>query len=75
MLQNGLLAIWRKAAMFDPHGAQACAWISQIARVVHKEDQPVPDELEEDPGTEPSPSQSVATKQEAGHRAIAAAPR
>lgn len=69
IVQDVMLTIWRKAGMFDPHKAQASAWIYQIARnrhidIVRKENRPVPDELGEDPGTEPDASQILALEQE-----------
>ncbi|MCI2395410.1 sigma-70 family RNA polymerase sigma factor [Aliiroseovarius sp. N1F302] len=71
IVQDVMLTVWRKAAMFDPHRAQVSAWIYQIARnrhidVVRKENRPVPDELAEDPGSEPDASQILAVEQEAG---------
>ncbi|MCK8464655.1 sigma-70 family RNA polymerase sigma factor [Aliiroseovarius sp. S1339] len=71
IVQDVMLTVWRKAAMFDPHRAQVSAWIYQIARnrhidVVRKENRPVPDELAEDPGSEPDASQILAIEQEAG---------
>nr|WP_247676794.1 sigma-70 family RNA polymerase sigma factor [Leisingera sp. HS039] len=70
IVQDVMLTIWRKAALFDPHKAQASAWIYQIARnrhidIVRKESRPVPDELAEGPGAEPDASQILALEQEA----------
>lgn len=72
IVQDVMLTIWRKAGLFDPHKAQASAWIYQIARnrhidIVRKESRPVPDELGEDPGEEPDASQILALEQEALH--------
>ncbi|MGH1414542.1 MAG: sigma-70 family RNA polymerase sigma factor [Pelagimonas sp.] len=72
IVQDVMLTVWRKAAMFDPHKAQASAWIYQIARnrhidIVRKENRPVPDELGEDPGMEPDAAQILALEQEATH--------
>lgn len=69
IVQDVMLTIWRKAAMFDPHKAQASAWIYQIARnrhvdIVRKENRPVPDELAENPDSEPDASQILALEQE-----------
>ncbi len=69
IVQDVMLTVWRKAAMFDPHRAQVSAWIYQIARnrqidVIRKENRPVPDELAEDPGSEPDASQILAIEQE-----------
>ncbi|UWQ90465.1 sigma-70 family RNA polymerase sigma factor [Rhodobacteraceae bacterium M382] len=72
IVQDVMLTVWRKAAMFDPHRAQVSAWVYQIARNRHidirrKENRPVPEELYEDPGTEPDASQILAIDQEASH--------
>ncbi len=32
MAQETMLAVWRKAALFDPESAGAAAWIFTIAR-------------------------------------------
>lgn len=70
IVQDVMLTVWRKATMFDPHRAQASAWIYQIARnrqidIIRKENRPVPDELAQDPGSEPDASQILAFDQEA----------
>ncbi|WP_409201423.1 sigma-70 family RNA polymerase sigma factor [Leisingera sp. M658] len=70
IVQDVMLTIWRKASQFDPHKAQASAWIYQIARnrhidIVRKEHRPVPDELSADPGLEPDASQILGLEQEA----------
>lgn len=69
IVQDVMLTIWRKAAMFDPHKAQASAWIYQIARnrqidLHRKLGRPVPEELKEEPGLEPDASQILAVQQE-----------
>jgi RNA polymerase sigma-70 factor (ECF subfamily) len=71
IVQDVMLTIWRKAAMFDPHRAQVSAWIYQIARnrqidIVRKENRPMPEELREEPDTEPDASQILGVEQEAG---------
>ncbi len=71
IVQDVMLTVWRKAAMFDPHRAQVSAWIYQIARnrqidIRRKENRPVPEELKEDPGTEPDANQILAMEQETG---------
>lgn len=71
IVQDVMLTIWRKAAMFDPHRAQVSAWIYQIARnrqidIARKENRPMPEELKEEPGMEPDASQILALEQEAG---------
>ncbi len=70
IVQDVMLTVWRKASMFDPHRAQASAWIYQIARnrqidIIRKEHRPIPDELAQDPGSEPDASQILAFDQEA----------
>lgn len=79
IVQDVMLTIWRKAALFDPHRAQASAWIYQITRnrqidILRKENRPVPEELREDPGSEPDASQIVGLEQEVEEvrRALAA---
>ncbi|TLP56019.1 sigma-70 family RNA polymerase sigma factor [Parasedimentitalea maritima] len=72
IVQDVMLTVWRKASMFDPHRAQASAWIYQIARnrqidIIRKENRPVPEELAQDPGSEPDASQILAIDQEAEH--------
>lgn len=69
IVQDVMLTIWRKASMFDPHRANASAWIYQIARnrqldILRKDRRPIPEELREEPGTEPDVSQIVAIEQE-----------
>lgn len=71
IVQDVMLTIWRKAATFDPHRAQVSAWIYQIARnrqidIARKENRPMPEELREEPGTEPDASQILGVEQEAG---------
>ncbi len=70
VVQDVMLTIWRKADQFDPHRAQVSAWIYQIARnrqidVMRRDGRPMPEELREDPGTEPDASQILAVEQEA----------
>jgi len=69
VVQDVMLTIWRKAALFDPHRAQVSAWIYQITRnrqidVIRKEQRPLPEELAQDPGTEPDANQIMAVEQE-----------
>ncbi|MEP5153041.1 sigma-70 family RNA polymerase sigma factor [Planktotalea sp.] len=70
IVQDVMLTVWRKASMFDPHRAQASAWIYQIARnrhidIVRKENRPIPDELTHEPAVEPDASHILAFDQEA----------
>lgn len=69
IVQDVMLTIWRKAAMFDPHRAQVSAWIYQITRnrqidVYRKESRPVPEELAEEPEAEQDACQILAVDQE-----------
>lgn len=71
VVQDVMLTLWRKAALFDPHRAQVSAWIYQIARnrqidILRKENRPLPEELAEDPGAEPDAGQILAIEQESG---------
>ncbi|RKT35023.1 RNA polymerase sigma-70 factor (ECF subfamily) [Roseovarius halotolerans] len=70
IVQDVMLTVWRKAAMFDPHRAQVSAWIYQIARnrqidILRRERRPMPEELHEEPGSEADASQILALEQEA----------
>ncbi|MEQ9695895.1 sigma-70 family RNA polymerase sigma factor [Shimia sp. SDUM112013] len=69
IVQDVMLTVWRKASLFDPHRAQVSAWIYQIARnrqidIARKERRPVPEELREEPGSEPDASQIIGLDQE-----------
>jgi RNA polymerase sigma factor (sigma-70 family) len=70
IVQDVMLTVWRKADQFDPARAQVSAWIYQITRnrqidVFRRECRPLPEELGEDPGSEPDASQMLAVEQEA----------
>lgn len=70
VVQDVMLTVWRKAALFDPHRAPVSGWIYQIARnrqidIIRKESRPFPEELREDPAAEPDASQILAIEQEA----------
>ncbi len=70
IVQDVMLTVWRKAAMFDPHRAQVSAWIYQIARnrqidVARKDNRPMPEELRQESGSEPDVSQILSLEQEA----------
>lgn len=70
IVQDVMLTVWRKAAMFDPHRAQVSAWLYQIARnrqidIQRRERRPEPEELEGDWAAEPDASQILALEQEA----------
>ena len=71
IVQDVMLTVWRKAALFDPHRAQVSAWVYQVARnrqidILRKENRPVPEEMREDPSAEPDAGQILAIEQEAG---------
>jgi RNA polymerase sigma-70 factor (ECF subfamily) len=70
IVQDVMLTVWRKSAMFDPQRAQVSGWIYQIARnrqidVIRKENRPVPEELHADQATEPDAQQMLGLEQEA----------
>ncbi|MCT4559007.1 MAG: sigma-70 family RNA polymerase sigma factor [Pelagimonas sp.] len=72
VVQDVMLTIWRKAGQFDPHRAQASAWIYQIARnrqidIARKEHRPMPEELKIEPNQEPDASQILGLEQEVDH--------
>ncbi|WP_331459959.1 sigma-70 family RNA polymerase sigma factor [Cochlodiniinecator piscidefendens] len=71
VVQDVMLTVWRKASQFDPHRAQASAWIYQIGRNRHidmlrKTNRPQPEELESMFEVEPDATQILALQQEAG---------
>lgn len=71
VVQEVMLAVWQKAAQFDPHRAEASAWIYRIARNRHidltrRRPPPQPEEFEDLPGTDPDAEQILALEQEAG---------
>lgn len=70
IVQEVMLTLWRKSAQFDPHRAQASAWIYQIARNRHidllrKSSRPQPEEPESHMQTEPDTTQILSLQQEA----------
>lgn len=70
VVQDVMLAVWHKAAQFDPHRAQASAWIYRIARnrridLARRRPPPEPDALAEPEGAEPDAAQILALAQEA----------
>ncbi len=72
IVQDVMLTVWRKSALFDPHRAQVSAWIYQIARnrqidLVRKERRPMPEELIEPHRTEDDANQILGLEQEAKH--------
>ncbi|MEM8570622.1 MAG: sigma-70 family RNA polymerase sigma factor [Pseudomonadota bacterium] len=70
VVQDVMLTVWKKAAQFDPHRAEASAWIYRIARnrqidLARREKRPVPDELAEPSEVQQDAGQIVALDQEA----------
>ncbi|WP_425592074.1 sigma-70 family RNA polymerase sigma factor [Epibacterium ulvae] len=70
IVQDVMLTVWRKAALFDPERAQVSAWVYQITRnrqidVARKENRPIPEELRDASECEEDASQIVAVEQEA----------
>ena len=71
IVQDVMLILWRKSDQFDPHRAQASAWIYRIARnrhidLVRKSNRPLPEEMVDGQRTEPDAAQILALQQEAG---------
>jgi RNA polymerase sigma-70 factor, ECF subfamily len=71
IVQDVMLTVWQKAAQFDPHRAEASAWIYRIARnrqidLMRRRSRPAPELLEEPPELEPDAAQIVALEEEAG---------
>ncbi|WP_353535944.1 sigma-70 family RNA polymerase sigma factor [Cognatishimia sp. WU-CL00825] len=69
IVQEVMLTVWRKSALFDPQRAQVSSWIYQIARnrkidVQRKENRPVPEELVLDGEAQEDAGQVVALEQE-----------
>lgn len=70
VVQDVMLTVWHKASQFDPHRAEASAWIYRIARnrqidLSRRRPVPVPEVVEEPQSCEPDPAQIVAFQQEA----------
>lgn len=70
VVQDVMLTVWHKAAQFDPHRAEASAWIYRIARnrridLARRRPQPEPDPLAEPERSEPDAAQILAVGQEA----------
>lgn len=70
VVQDVMLAVWHKAAQFDPHRAEASAWVYRIARnrridLARRKPPPEPDALAEPEGSEPDAAQILALGQEA----------
>jgi RNA polymerase sigma-70 factor (ECF subfamily) len=72
VVQDVMLAVWRKAGQFDPHRADAAGWIYAIARnrridMARRRPLAQPDELPEIESLEPDATQVLALQQEARH--------
>ena len=69
IVQEVMLTVWRKAAMFDPERAQVASWIYQIARnrqidKMRRENRPLPEVLAHEPDSEPDAGQMLGLEQE-----------
>lgn len=69
IVQEVMIAVWRKAHLFDPERAQVSAWVYQIARnrqidLIRKERKPIPEELKQPDETQEDAAQVVALEQE-----------
>ncbi len=72
IVQDVMLAVWHKAAQFDPHRAAASAWVYRIARnrridLARRRPLPEPDLLADPPDAEPDAAQILALQQELRH--------
>lgn len=70
VVQDVMLVVWHKAAQFDPHRADASAWIYRIARnrridLARRKPLPAPDAVAEPEGSEPDAAHILALGQEA----------
>lgn len=69
VVQDVMLAVWHKAAQFDPHRAEASAWIYRIARnrqidLARRRPLPLAGPVEEPEGLEPDAAQVLAMAEE-----------
>ena len=72
VVQDVMLAVWHKAAQFDPHRPEAAGWIYGIARnrridLARRRPLSLPDEMPEPENLEPDAAQILALQQEAQH--------
>lgn len=72
VVQDVMLSVWHKAGQFDPHRAEASAWIYRIARnrqidLFRRRPPPAPDEIYEPASEDPDAAQILALEQEAAH--------
>lgn len=70
VVQDVMLAVWHKAAQFDPHRADAAGWIYGIARnrridLARRKPMPVAEDLPEPESSEPDAAHILALQQEA----------
>ncbi|WP_353473179.1 sigma-70 family RNA polymerase sigma factor [Salipiger sp. H15] len=70
VVQDVMLTVWNKAAQFDPHRAEASAWIYRIARnrqidLYRRRPLPEPELVQEPESAEPDAPQILAMEQEA----------
>lgn len=70
VVQDVMLAVWHKAAQFDPHRAEVSGWIYRIARnrqidLARRRPPPQPDVLEEPADLAPDAVQILGVQQEA----------
>jgi len=78
VVQDVMLAVWHKAAQFDPHRADAAGWIYGIARnrridLARRKPLSQPEEMPDLPSLEPDAGQVLALQQEADRLAAALA--
>lgn len=78
VVQDVMLAVWHKAAQFDPHRADAAGWIYGIARnrridMARRKPLSQPEEMPDLPSLDPDAGQVLALQQEATHLAAALA--
>lgn len=71
VVQDVMLAVWHKAAQFDPARAQVSGWIYRIARnrqvdLARKAGRPLPEAVETETPPEADPGAQLALAQEAG---------
>lgn len=72
VVQDVMLVVWHKAALFDPHRATAAAWIFSIARnrridLARRRPLSQPEALPDVASLEPDAAQILALQQEAQH--------
>lgn len=78
VVQDVMLAVWHKAAQYDPHRADAAGWIYGIARnrridLARRKPLSQPEDMPDLPSLDPDAGQVLALQQEADHLARALA--